>query len=100
MGSYNIIVKTEEIRRRVQEGDYSAAQKIMDTIPLRKVKNIADLGLFTDIYIQNERYDEAMELLNRIYKKSKTRRTLYQMVYASIGRKNIADAERFLAEYE
>lgn len=38
MGSYNIIVKTEEIRRRVQEGDYSAAQKIMDTIPLRKVK--------------------------------------------------------------
>lgn len=99
MGSYEIIVKTEEIRRRVQEGDYTAAQKIMDTIPLKKVKNIADLSLFAEIYTQNERYDEAMELLYRVYKKSRTRRTLYQMVSVSIERKNIKEAERFYEEY-
>ncbi|NLO09721.1 MAG: hypothetical protein GX129_07580 [Clostridiales bacterium] len=100
MGSYDIIVKTEEIRRRVQEDDFDSAQKIMDTMALKKVKNIADLSLFADVFIENEKYNEAMELLHRIYKKSKTRRTLYQMVEASIGRKNIEEAEAYLKEYE
>ena len=34
------------------------------------------------------------------YIKSKTRRTLYQLVEASIGRKNIDEAERYLSEYK
>ena len=100
MGRYDIIVKTEEVRRRVQAGEFVSALKVMDTILLKKVKNIADLSLFAEIYTQNERYDEAMELLNRVYKKSKTRRVLYQMVLVSIGRKDILEAERFLEEYE
>lgn len=100
MGSYDIIVKTEEIRRRVQEGDYISAQKILDIMAFKKVKNIADLAFFADICIQNEEYDKAMELLYRIYKKSRTRRTLYQMVQASIGKRNIEEAERYLKEYE
>jgi len=99
MGSYGIIIKTEEIRRRVQNGDYDSAQKILDTIQLKKVKNIADLSLFADIFIHNERYDEAMDLLYRVYKKSRNRRVLDQMVVAAIGRKNIAEAEQFLNEY-
>lgn len=100
MGSYGIIIKTEEIRRRVQNGDYDSAQKIIDTMALKKVKNIADLTLFAEVYIQNKRYDDAMELLYRVYKKSKTRRILNQMVIAAIGRKNIEEAERFLSEYK
>lgn len=100
LGSYDIIVKTEEIRRRVQEGDYETAQRIIDTMKLKRVKNIADLSLLAEVLTQNKRYDEAMELLNRVYKKSKTRRTLYQMVFVSIGRKNIQDAEHYLSKYE
>jgi len=100
VGSYNIIVKTEEIRRRVQDGDFDSAQKILDTMVLKKVKNIADQSLFADVYTHNKRYDEAMELLYRVYKKSKTRRTLYQLLNASIGRKNIPEAEHFLKKYE
>lgn len=100
LGSYDIIVKTEEIRRRVQEGDYETAQKVIDTMKLKKVKNIADLSLLAEVLTQNKRYDEAMELLNRVYKKSKTRRTLYQMVYVSIGRKNIQDAEHYFNKYK
>ena len=94
LGSYDTIVKTEEIRRKIQERDFDAAQKVIDTMSLKKVKNIADLSLFADVLAHNDRYDEAMELLNRVYKKSKTRRTLYQMVYVSIGRKDIEVAEQ------
>lgn len=100
MGSYGIIVKTEEVRRRVQMGDYDSAQRIIDTLPLKKVKNIADLTLFAEIFVQNKRYDEAMELLYRIYSKSRTRRVLNLMVVASIGCKNIEESERLLNEYK
>lgn len=100
MGRYEIIVKTEEIRKRVQEGDFVSAQKIIDTMVLKKVKNIADLSLFAEVYLQNKNYDKAMDLLKRVYKKSRSRRTLNQMVLASIGNKNIEEAQRFLSEYE
>lgn len=100
MGSYDIIIKTEEIRRRVSEGDFSTAQKILDGIVLKKVKNIADLSLFAEVLIENEKYNEAMDLLIRVYKKAKTRRTLYHMVQASIGRKNLEEADLYLKEYE
>ena len=100
MGSYDIIVKTEETRRKVQEGDFNSALKVVDTMVLKKVKNIADLSLFADVYINNERYDEAIDLLYKVYKKSRSRRTLYQMVQASIGRKNIEEAEHYLKKYQ
>jgi len=100
MGSYDIILKIEEIRKRIQEKDYDSAQKIMDTIPLKKVKNIADLNLIADVCIQIKEYDKAMTLLSRLYKKSKTRRVMYQMVLASIEGKNIEEAEKYLKEYE
>lgn len=100
MGGYEIIVKTEEIKKKLQEGDYSSAQRILDTIELKKVKNIADLSLMAEVYTQNGRYDEALELLLRVYHKTKTRKVLYQLVSNSILRINIEEAEGYLKEYE
>jgi hypothetical protein len=98
MGSYGIIIKTEEIRRRVQNGDYASAQQIIDTMPLKRLKHGRPRSFCGSIH-PKQKYDEAMELLYRIYKKSKTRRTLEHMVIASIGRNNIEEAEKFLNEY-
>lgn len=100
MGSYENIVKIEEMRRKAEEGDYSSAQKILDTMELKKVKNTADLSLMAEICSENEHFEEAMELLLKIYQKAKTRKTVYQLVEVSIKRKNIEDAEIYLAEYE
>ncbi len=100
MGGYEIIVKTEEIKKKVQEGDYFSAQRILDTIELKKVKNIADLSLMAEVYTQNGRYDEALELLLRVYHKTKTRKVVYQLVSNSILRINVEDAEGYLKEYE
>ncbi len=100
MGGYEIIVKTEEIKKKMQEGDYTSAQRILDTIELKKVKNMADLSLMAEVYTQNGRYEEALELLLRIYHKTKTRKVLYQLVSNSIQRLNVEDAESFLKEYE
>jgi hypothetical protein len=99
MGSYENIVKLEEIRRKVDEGDLLSAQKILDTMDIRKVKNIADLNLMAEVYSENERYDEARELYQKIYERSKTRKALYQLVDISIKNSNPEDAQEYLKEY-
>ncbi|HKL80222.1 MAG TPA: hypothetical protein VJ888_07275 [Mobilitalea sp.] len=99
MGGYEIIVKTEEVKRKSGEGDYASAQRILDTIDLKKIKNMADLSLMAEVCSENGRYEEAMELLQRIYHKSKTRKVVYQLVLTSIKKMNVEDAEDYLKEY-
>lgn len=100
MGRYEIIVKTEDIRKRIQEGDLLSAQEILDTMELSKVKNLSDLNLMAGVYKENGRYDEAAELYLRIYEKSKTRKTVAQLVDIFIKCDNISDAENYLEEYQ
>jgi hypothetical protein len=100
MGHYKYIVKTEEIRKKMEEGDLLSAQKILDTIEIKKVKNISDLGFMAEVLTQNDRFDEAARLYERIYETSKTRRILGKLVDISIKRSNAQDAEKYLEEYE
>ncbi len=100
MGSYENIVKIEEMRRRMEEGDMASAQKVLDTVELKKIKNMSDLGLAAEVYAENDRYEEALPLYLKIYEKTKSRRSLYRLVDLSIKDQKIGEAERFLTEYE
>ena len=100
MGSYEIIVKTEEIKRKVREEDYTSALRILDTIDSKKIKNPSVLGLMAEVYTQNGRYEEALQVLLRIYHKTKTRKILIQLIWISIQLNNTEEAETFLMEYE
>ena len=100
MGSYEILVKTEEIRKNVVEGDLLSAQEILDTVELRKVKNLSDLNLMAGVLKENGRYDEAAELYLRIYNKSKTRKTIAQLLEISIKRDIIEDALKYFSLYD
>ncbi len=100
MGNYEIIVKSKEIKKKMREEDYAAAQRILDTIDRRKVKNTSQLGLMAEVYSRNSRYEEAMELLLKIYHKTNTRKVLFQLIWTSIQLHNIEDAEGYLKEYE
>lgn len=100
MGSYENIVKIEEMRRRMEEGDVASAQKVLDTVELKKIKNMSDLGLIAEVYAENDRYEEALPLYLKIYEKTKSRRSLYRLVDLSIKDQKIGEAERFLTEYE
>ncbi len=100
MRSYENIVKIEEIRKKTDDGDYLSAQKVLDTMDIKKVKNIADLNLMAEVFSVNERYDEAAELYLKIYDKNKTRKSVYQLIDISIKRNNSSDAEYYLSKYE
>ncbi len=100
MGSYENIVKIEEMRRRMEEGDSSSAQKVLDTMDIKKIKNMSDLSLIAEVYAENERYEEAVQLYLRIYEKTKSRKSLFQLVDLYIKLQKPEEAERYLKEYE
>ncbi len=100
MGSYENIVKIEEMRRRMNECYVLSALKILETIEMKKIKNMTDLSLMAEVYDENEQYDEAIELYLKIYEKTKSRKSLYQLTELSIKRNNIEDAKYYLAQYQ
>ena len=100
MGSYDNIVKIEEMRKRMEEGNIQAALLILDTMEIRKIKNMSDLSLIAEVYAQNERYEEAEKLFHKIYEKTRSRRSLYQLLDISIKNNNIEEAQHYLDEYK
>ncbi len=100
MGSYEIIVKIEEMRKRMEEGDASSAQKILDTMEIKKIKNMSDLSLIAEVYVENERYEEALPLYLKIYEKTKSRKSLFQLINLYIKLRNPEEAEGYLKDYE
>jgi tetratricopeptide (TPR) repeat protein len=100
MGSYDNIVKIEEMRKHMEEGNIQAALLILDTMETRKIKNMSDLSLIAEVYAQNERYEEAEKLLHKIYEKTKSRKSLYQLLDVSIKNNNVEEAQQYLEEYK
>jgi hypothetical protein len=100
MGSYDNIVKIEEMRRKMDDGDALSAQNILDTMELKKIKNMLDLSLAAEVYDINERYEEAAQLYLKIYEKTKSRKSLYQLTEISIKRNNVEDAQYYLTQYQ
>ena len=99
MEKYENIMKIEEIRRLAEDNQYIKAIKILDTIDINKIKPLTDLSIVADVFTQNERYDDAMKVLTKIYAKTKTRRILYQLVDLSIKCRNVHEAEEYLEWY-
>jgi len=100
MGVYENLIKIEEMRRRLGEGDYETALKILNTMSLKKIKKTSDLSIMAEVYEKNGRYEEAIELLQRIYQKSKTRKIVFQLTMLSIKMFHIEDAEYYAREYQ
>lgn len=99
MIKYENRIKIHEIRRLIEENQYIQAAHIVDTLELSKIKSITDLSVIADVLIQNERFDDALQVLSKVYTKSKTRRILYQLVDLSIKSKNAEEAEKYLLQY-
>lgn len=99
MERYDNIVKIEQIRKLADGSRYEKALEILDTMDTGKIKSLTDLSIIADVLTRNERYDEAMAVLTRMYSRTKTRRILYQLVELSIRRGNVPEAEEYLQIY-
>ncbi len=99
MEKYDYIVKSSEIRKLLEKRMYQKALQIMNTMDMNKIKDMADLSLFAEVYMQTEHYNDAEKILLRLRDRSSSRRIIYQLIKLAIKRKNIEDAEYYYNEF-
>lgn len=100
MGGYENLVKIEEIKKKVEEGDLQTAQKILDTMDTKKIKNVLDMNLLAEVYEGNGRYEEAKELYLSIYEKTHSRKSLFKLINILIKLNDAHEAEYYFEQYE
>jgi len=100
MGSYDNILKLEQIRKKVEEGDLETAQKIVDTMDVKKIKNILDINLIAEVYEANGKYEEARELYLKLYEKTHSRKSLFNLINIIIKLNDADEAQYYYEQYK
>ena len=80
MGKYDIEMKCAQVQKYLKEKKYDKAYEVLQTIDMTRVKNIMDLKIFFEVYSNLQMYDNAKEMLIRIYQKNSSKHVLYQLV--------------------
>src|SRR5690554_6168238 len=99
MEKYKNIIKIEEVRRLVESKDFKKAEIIIDSMNIKKVRAIIDLTTIADVLIHNQRYEEAMEVLNKVYNRSQSRIVVNQFLEVSIRSRDLPLAKKYYNEY-
>ena len=100
MDKYEYKIRSEEIEKLIEKGDYSEAILLADTIDWRRVKSAATIFRISQLYKEVKRFDECRDLLHLAYDRNPgSRNVVYAMceVYLEMG--NIVDAIECFKEY-
>ena len=96
---YRAIVRLEEIRTLMEEGELAAAKEIADSIKKERLKDSADLFLLATVYRKCGEPDTAKEFLMRIYEKKVSCRVLEELMEVCLAEKNPEEADGYFKQY-
>ncbi|SET48127.1 tetratricopeptide repeat protein [[Clostridium] polysaccharolyticum] len=99
MGKYDLEMKCVQIQKYLKEKKYNKAYEVLQTIDVTRVKSIIDLKVFFEVYKNLQRYDDAKEMLIRIYQRNASRHVLYQLVCLEIKAGQLEEAENSYADF-
>ncbi|MCI6867316.1 MAG: tetratricopeptide repeat protein [Lachnospiraceae bacterium] len=100
MDKYEYNLKLEEIDKLVDQGDYTEAANLADTIDWRRVRNVRTLCLISEIYEAAGRLEDSKTLLVRAYRRSPVGRTvLYRLVEVTTALQQYDEAIEYYTEY-
>lgn len=99
MRQYEIAIRIAQVHHLADERKYKKALAVIQTLDMRQVRNVSDLKVFAEVYTRTEQFDAAKATYLRIYKKSRTRRVLYRLIYLAIRTNNLQEAEGFYHEF-
>ncbi|WP_310602837.1 ATP-binding protein [Anaerosporobacter sp.] len=92
-------LKMKEIKRLAQDKQYLKAMKILESLNVDKIRSMSDLSVIAEVLISNDEYEDAMEILLRIYEKSCSRKVVEQLIDLSIKMKNMEETGEYYQEY-
>lgn len=100
MDKYEFNIKIEQIRKRMDEGDYATAMRIADAIDWSRVRNINLLSLASSVYEKNGEYDEAKDKLLLAFERAPIgKRLLYKLTELSVETGDLDEAKDYYNEF-
>lgn len=99
MRQYEVAIRIAQVHHLADERKYRKALTVIQTLDMRQIRNVSDLKVFAEVYTRTEQLAEAKATYLRIYKKSRTRKTLYRLIYLAIRTNNLEEAEKYYEEF-
>ena len=99
MRQYELTIRIAQIHHLIEVRKYKKALAVVKTLDMRQVKGISDLSAIAEVYTKTEQFDAAKNTYLRIYKKSRTRRALYRLIYLAIRTNALDEAEGYYQEF-
>ena len=100
MDKYEFNIKIDQIRKRMDEGDYSTAMRIADAIDWSRVRNINLLSLASSVYEMNGEFDEAKDKLLMAFERAPIgKRLLYKLTELSVKTGDLDEAKDYYNEF-
>ena len=100
MDKYEFNIKGEQIKKRVNKGDFETAMKIADTIDWRRVRSTSLLTMISQIYEKNAEYQDAKDILLLAYERAPLGKgLLYKLTDLALRENNIQEAEAYYREF-
>lgn len=99
MKQYEIAIRIAQVHHLADERKYRKALTVIQTLDMRQIRNVSDLRVFAEVFTRTEQLAEAKATYLRIYKKSRTRKILYRLIYLAIRTNDLEEAEKYYEEF-
>lgn len=99
MGKYDMDIKCTDVKKYIREKKYDKAYEVLQTIDITRIKSITDYKAFFEVYSNLDKYENAKEMLIRIYQINSSKRVLYQLVCLEIKAGQLEEAEVTYEDY-
>ena len=99
MDKYEYQVCADQIKSFVKENRFAEAMEIADKIDWRRVKSNEMLGIVSDVYKVNKRYEDSWDLLQLAYDRRPTRENVYSLCELAIKMGDVVSAVEYYKQY-
>lgn len=100
MDKYEYKLRLEEIKSLNRKGRFQEAAQVADGIDWKKVRNVSTLGIISDVYKVNRRFEDAKAILLLANEQSpQNRRILYSLCDLTIKMGQIVEALEYYKEF-
>ncbi|MCR5430989.1 MAG: hypothetical protein K6E95_00355 [Lachnospiraceae bacterium] len=100
MEKYKFIVKLGQIKDLINKGLDDKAIEIAETLDIKKIKNIEDLGNVAALFLKKGMLLKARDCYRELYERVSNRNTVMQLINLALRLKRPHEAEMYLREYQ
>ena len=100
MDKYEYKLKTEQMLELMEDGAYSRAAELADSIDWRRVRNTTMLMNVSDIYEKSRDYHKSFEVLKIAYHRAEgSRKIVYRLCTLALKTRNVDEAIDYYDEF-